>query len=108
MNDVDLVTLIGDVLTQLDAVLMGQELKTTQPAKWQQLFAVRKHLDDEQRSLVEADINSDDVAFKTQANTITAAAAQLKEQIGDMSKIDSVLNIVSLISSNVGSILKIV
>ena len=106
MNEADLVTLSGDVLTQLDAILMGPDLKT-QPAKWHQLYAVRKHLDDEQRSLVQADIASDDAAFQASANTIATAVKQLKQQIDDMTKIDSIINIVSQIAANVDSILKL-
>ena len=105
MNQADLVTLIGSVLTQLDTTLMSSDLQA-QPAKWQQVYALRKHLDDEQRALVQADIESDDAAFQASATLIDTATEQLNQQIADIAKIDSTINIVSLIAASVDSILK--
>ena len=105
MNQADLVTLIGSVLTQLDTTLMSSGLQA-QPAKWQQVYALRKHLDDEQRALVQADIESDDAAFQASATLIDTATKQLNQQIADMTKIDSTINIVSQIAASVDSILK--
>jgi hypothetical protein len=104
----DLVTLIGNALTQLDTTLTNSDLMDGQPAKWQQLYALRKHLDDEQRELVQADIESDDVAFQTYANQISAATTQLNQQIADMTRIDSIINIVSQVAAEVDSVLKLV
>jgi len=105
VNQADLVTLIGSVLTQLDTTLMSSDLQA-QPAKWQQVYALRKHLDDEQRALVQADIESDDAAFQASATLIDTATEQLNQQIADIAKIDSTINIVSQIAASVDSILK--
>jgi high-affinity Fe2+/Pb2+ permease len=107
VNLTDLVTLIGNALTQLDTALTGSDL-LNQPAKWQQLYALRKHLDDEQRSLVQSDIESDDVEFQGLANLISTATKQLTQQINDMTKIDSIINIVSQIAADVDSVLQLV
>jgi hypothetical protein len=106
VNQADLVTSIGTTLTQLDTTLMSSDLQD-QPNKWQQLYALRKHLDDEQRLLVKADLDSDDVEFQAQTTLISAATAQLNKQIADMTKIDSIINTVSQIAADVDSILKL-
>jgi hypothetical protein len=107
VTQTDLVTSIGNTLTKLDTALMSSDLAAL-PAKWQQVYALRKHLDDEQRELVQVDINADDVDFKTQAALIATATKQLNEQIGDMTKIDSIINIVAQIAANVDNVLTLV
>jgi hypothetical protein len=106
VNQVDLVTSIGNTLTQLDTTLMSSDLQA-QPNKWQQLYALRKHLDDQQRELVKEDLDADDAPFQTQANLIVVATTQLNQQIADMTKIDSIINIVSQIAADVDSVLKL-
>ena len=108
MDQSALVTSIGDTLTQLDTELMSSDLSNNQPAKWQQLFALRKHLDDQQRMLVQQSIESDDASLETLANTIQAETKTLNQDIKDITKIDSVINIVSEISSNLDQVLKLV
>ena len=106
MNQTELVTSIGNTLTKIDTALMGEDL-LDQPNKWQQLYALRKHLDDEQRLLVKADIDSDDLKFQTLSGTIAVATKQLNQKINDMTKIDSIINIVSQIAANVDSVLQL-
>jgi hypothetical protein len=106
VTQTDLVTSIGNTLTKLDTALMSSDL-ADQPAKWQQVYALRKHLDDEQRELVQVDIESDDVDFQTQSNLIATATKQLDQQIGDMTKIDSIINIVAQIAASVDDVLKL-
>ena len=106
MNQTELVTSIGNTLTKIDTALMGEDLMD-QPNKWQQLYALRKHLDDEQRLLVKADIDSDDLKFQTLSGTIAVATKQLNQKINDMTKIDSIINIVSQIAANVDSVLQL-
>jgi hypothetical protein len=107
VTQTDLVTSIGNTLTKLDTALMSSDLAAL-PAKWQQVYALRKHLDDEQRELVQVDINSDDIDFQMQSNLIATATTQLNQQIGDMTKIDIVINIVAQIAANVDDVLKLV
>ena len=107
MDQAALVTSIGNTLTQLDTELMSADL-TSQPAKWQQVFALRKHLDDQQRSLVQQSIQADDVSFQALANTIQAETNALNLEIKDITKIDSVIQIVAQISSGLDQALKLV
>jgi len=107
MDQSALVTSIGNTLTELDTELMSEDLNNL-PAKWQQLFALRKHLDDQQRTLVQQSIESDDASFQTLANTIQAETKTLNQEIKDIAKIDAVINIVSEISSNLDQVLKLV
>ena len=106
MNQTELVTSIGNTLTKIDTALMGDDL-LDQPNKWQQLYALRKHLDDEQRLLVKADIDSDDLKFQALSGTIAVATKQLNQKINDMTKVDSIIDIVSQIAANVDSVLQL-
>jgi hypothetical protein len=107
MDETALVTLIGNTLTQLDTALKSDDLNN-QPAKWQQLFALRKHLDDLQRELVQQTIESDDADFKVLANEIQAETKALDQVIQDITKVDSAINLVSEIASNLDQVLQLV
>ena len=106
MDQGDLVTSIGNTLTGLDTQLMSPELNN-QPAKWQQLYAMRKHLDDQQRTLLQQKIASDDTNFKVLANSIQAETTTLNQEIKDMTRIDSIIDLVSEISSNLDQVLNL-
>ena len=105
MNQSGLVNSIGNTLTLLDSWLMNID---PQSAEWQQLYAKRKHLDDQQRSLVAATIQSDDQQFQSLTTDITASAKQLNAQIGTENQIGSVITTVSQISASLDQILKLV
>lgn len=105
MTQVELVAAIGGTLTQLDQTLMDPAL-VDQPAKWQQTYAMRKHLDDQQRALLTAIIQANDVEFQTLTGTIQGAIKQLQKVIGDMKKIDSIINTIAQISAGLDEILK--
>jgi hypothetical protein len=107
MDYAALVTTIGNALTQLDTVLTSSALNN-QPAQWQQLYALRKHLDDQQRTLVQQSIASDNVAFQALANSIQAATNTLNQEIKAMNRIDSIITVVSQISANLDQVLKLV
>ena len=106
MDQGDLVTSIGNTLTGLDTQLMSPDL-SNQPAKWQQLYAMRKHLDDQQRTLLQQKIASDDTNFKVLANSIQAETTTLNQEIKDMTRIDSIIDLVSEISSNLDQVLNL-
>ena len=57
MTLIQLVTTIGDVLTQIDTTLQTPGMADPD---WQTLYALRKHLDDEQRDLVRKSISEAD------------------------------------------------
>lgn len=107
MTQAELVTAIGNILTQMDNTLMDPDLINQQP-KWQQVYAMRKHLDDQQRDLVAATIQSDDAQFQTLTGKIQQAIRQLQQVIDDMKKIDSIINIIAQVSADLDEILKAV
>jgi hypothetical protein len=107
MTQAELVTAIGNTLTQLDNALMDPVL-LNQPAKWQQTYAMRKHLDDQQRALLVATVQSDDAEFQALTGTIQLALKQLQQVIDNLKKIDSIINAVAQISADLDEILKAV
>ena len=104
MTKIEVVTQIGDVLTQIDALLSAPDFSPSTP-EWQQLFALRKHLDDQQRELVQEIIEDDTVSFQSLAKRLSAAADALKKLAGDIAKIGAILQTVSKVSSVVDQIL---
>lgn len=104
MTQTELVNSIGETLTSLDNALMEPAL-IAQPAKWQQTYAMRKHLDDQQRLLVAQQFDADDADFKSLTETISAATVQLKKVIANMAQIDKILNAVAVISADLDQIL---
>ena len=107
MNQDDLVTILGNVLADVDAELNSPALND-QPDEWQALHALRVQLDQKQKALVEATIQSDDAAFQVLGNEIQAAAKTVDADIKDISKVDAVIKEVSAISANVDQVLKLV
>ncbi len=106
MDPTALVTLIGNILTQLDTELTSDDLND-QPAKWQEMFALRKHLDDLQRELVQETIQSDDEAFQVLANGIQADTKILNQEIKDITKIDATINLIAKIASGLDQVLSL-
>lgn len=107
MTQAELVTSIGNTLTALDTLLMGNELNNDK-AKWQQVFALRKHLNEQQLSLVQAQLQADDVDFATYTGIIAVATRKLNDEIASMKSIDAIINTVAQISANVDDVLKLV
>jgi hypothetical protein len=105
MTQTELITAIGGTLSQIDEVLMEPAVQS-QPARWQQLYALRKHLDDLQHDLVEVTIQSDDAQFETLTGKIKQAIDQLQKVINDVNKIDNIINTIAQISADLDEILK--
>jgi transcriptional regulator with GAF, ATPase, and Fis domain len=105
MNESDLVASVGNAITQLDTLLMSGSPAFNSPP-WQQLFALRKHLDDQQRTLVQRAIQANDETFQNAAGTLQAATKNLTAAINQQATVDSIINIVSQISAGVDTILK--
>lgn len=105
MNQSGLVNIIANILTQLDNRLMSLDSST---AEWQQLYALRKHLDDQQRELVADTIRCDDPDFAAAAGVIQTATKQLDEQIRAENKMDAAIKTVSQVSASVDQILKMI
>jgi hypothetical protein len=101
----DLAASISHSLAQLDTILVSGNPPFTS-SNWQQLFALRKHLDDQQRTLIQQTIQSDDANIEAAAGDLKTATADLTSAIAQQAKVDSIINIVSEISSAVGAVLK--
>ena len=106
MDQQETVATIGDALTQLDTRLMSGD-PPSQSAQWQQLFAQRKHLDDQQRQLVQQQVSADDAEFKAAADMIALAAKQLQQEVDAETQVDAIIKTVSQISASVDQILKL-
>jgi hypothetical protein len=107
MNQSDLAAAISNSLTQLDTILASGNPPFTSP-QWQQLFALRKHLDDQQRTLLQETIQSDDAAFQLATGDVKTATTNLTSAIAQQARVDSIINVVAQISSAVDSVLKLV
>ncbi len=105
MNPSDLSASISNSLTQMDTILASGNPPFTSP-QWQQLFALRKHLDDQQRTLLQQTIQSDDAAVEQAAGDVKTATTSLTSAIAQQAKIDSIIKIVSEVSSAVDAVLK--
>lgn len=105
MTQAELVTAIGNTLTKMDDTLIDPNL-VSQPAKWQQVYALRKHLDDQQRALVAATIQADDARFQALTVQIQQAIKQLQQAIDNLKKVDSIINTIGQISADLDEILK--
>jgi len=106
MTLVELVKLIGNILTEIDSMLSRPELSTSDP-DWQQLYALRKHLDDQQRELVKLSINLSDAAYTTATQQIAAANAEITKVLGDFAKIDKVINNIAKVAGYIDKVLQI-
>lgn len=104
---VEMVTQIGDVLTQIDAILSAPNFFPSEPA-WQQLFALRKHLDDQQRQLVQEIIQDNTASFNAVAAQLSQAADSLAKVGKDITKIGKILDTVSLVASLMDKVLNFV
>ena len=104
MDQSDIVMSIGDAITQLDVQLMSGD-PPSQSAQWQILYAQRKHLDDQQRILVRQIFQADDDTYKIITGMLSIATDALNKEIATTKRIDSIINIVSEISSDVDQLL---
>ncbi len=98
MTILDTVKTIGEVLTQLDTILADPSFPNSNP-RWQQLYALRKHLDDQQRLLVQVDIDDSTQDFAEATAKLKAADESLKKLGTTIAKVATAINIVSTIAS---------
>ncbi len=107
MTKADLVDLLANVITGLDNALTDEDL-LAEPPTWQLVYALRKHLDDQQRDLLKAVLQEENAAYQTLTATIQAAANGLDQIIADMERIDDIIQYVTRISADVDQVLKLV
>jgi hypothetical protein len=102
MTLIEVATTIGTVLTQLDTTLQTPGLSD---ADWQTLYALRKHLDDQQRDLIGESIKEADAEYQSLTTELSSASSELTKSIGDLAKVGKVIGIVSQIASYADKIL---
>ena len=83
MSKGDLVDLLAEILTGLDHALTTSEL-LGDPPTWQLVYALRKHLDDQQRQLLQTVLQEEDETYRALTGMIQGAANGLESVIQDM------------------------
>ncbi len=96
MTLIELATTIGDVLTDIDTTLQTPGVSD---ADWQTLYALRKHLDDQQRELIGESIKEADAQYKALTTKIGAAAQHLQDTIDDLTKVGDIIKTISQIAA---------
>ena len=104
MTPLDLVTLIGNVLTDIDRCLAAPGLPDSDP-RWHQLYALRKALDDHQRDLVATTFQEDSSDYVAITKNLSDASAKLKTTLDDLKKITQTITTVTQIVGFVGQVL---
>lgn len=107
MTKQEVIKEIGDVLTQLDAILASPDLDPGS-ATWQLLYALRKHLDDHQRRMVIQVIATDTPKFASLTAKLTASCAQMDAVANDMAKVGEVIQVAAEIAGVAHQILQLV
>ena len=72
------------------------------------MYALRKHLDDQQRDLLRAVLQEENAAYQALTATIQAAANGLQQIVTDMGRIADIIQYVTRISADVDQVLKLV
>ncbi len=107
MTKADLVDLLANVITDLDDALTEEQL-LSDPPTWQLVYALRNHLDDQQRDLLKAVLQEEGSAYQALTATIQAAANGLEAIVNQVERIGDVIAYVTRISADVDQVLKIV
>lgn len=106
MTKSDLFDLLTEVITGLDAALRGDEL-LAEPPTYQLIYALRKHLSDQQGEVLKAIFDEENAAYRALTATIEAAANGLERIITDMQQINDIILYVTKISADVDQVLKL-
>jgi hypothetical protein len=107
MTPIQLATLIGNVLTQIDSKLAAPQFPSSDP-NWQTLYALRKHLDDLQRTLIKANIAEHDPAYPGLTKKIADASAEVKAVIKNADQVNNLIKDVSEVAGLVDQVLKLI
>ena len=86
MTLVDLVKMVGNILTDVDVMLANSDLSTDDP-DWQQLFALRVHLDRKQRQLVALQFDLDTEQFQRLTKRLNDANDELEQKIDALKRV---------------------
>lgn len=104
MTLIEVAKIIGDDLTQIDTALQTPGLSD---ADWQTLYALRKHLDDIQRNLIQESINEADQEYQALTTQLQKASDQLATVITDLSKVSKIIAMVAQIAAHADGILNL-
>jgi hypothetical protein len=107
MTPIQLATLIGNVLTQIDSKLADPQFPSSDP-NWQTLYALRKHLDDLQRALIKANIADRDPAYSGLTKKIEDSSAEIKAIIKTADQFNRLIKDVSEVAGLVDQVLKLI
>jgi hypothetical protein len=107
MTPIQLATLIGNVLTQIDSKLADPQFPSSDP-NWQTLYALRKHLDDLQRSLIRANIAEHNPAYPGLTKKIADASAEIKIIIKKADQVNQLIKEVSEVAGLVDQVSKLI
>lgn len=105
MSPTDLIQIIGNILTGIDVLLQNSALD---PATWQQLWALRKHLDDQQRELVSSEIDETSADYEAATAQLAPINQQVIKTLNDIAKVADTIKMVSQIASIVDGMIKLV
>jgi DNA integrity scanning protein DisA with diadenylate cyclase activity len=106
MANIVVVQTIGDLLTGIDTILAGPSLDQSSP-EWQQLFALRKHLDDQQKELVKAMFDEDTAAFTQLTQRLQGVDSDMQKVIDDVNNVSKIIGYVSKAASVVDQLLSV-
>ena len=104
MTLIEVAKVIGDDLTQIDTRLQTPGLSD---ADWQTLFALRKHLDDIQRDLIQESINEADQKYQALTTQLQQASNQLATVMTDLSKVSDIIATVAQVAAYADEILNV-
>jgi len=104
MTLIEVAKVIGDDLTQIDTRLQTPGLSD---ADWQTLFALRKHLDDIQRDLIQESINEADQKYQALTTQLQQASNQLATVMTDLSKVSDIIATVAQVAAKADEILNL-
>jgi hypothetical protein len=105
MTPTNLIKTIGDILTGIDVLLQNSALSASD---WQQLWALRKHLDDQQRELVASEIDASTAEYQALTAKLGPINQQLVAALNDIAKVGDTIKMVSDVASIVDSLLRVV
>ena len=104
MTLIEVAKVIGDDLTQIDTTLQTPGLSD---ADWQTLYALRKHLDDIQRDLIQESINEADQKYQALTTQLQQASNQLATVITNLSKVSDIIATVAQVAAKADEILNL-
>jgi hypothetical protein len=104
MTLIEVAKVIGDDLTQIDTTLQTPGLSD---ADWQTLYALRKHLDDIQRDLIQESINEADQKYQALTTQLQQASNQLATVMTDLSKVSDIIATVAQVAAYADEILNV-